>query len=72
MVMRTETLPCTVSTMGLSCTPPMGCTPCIEPGRTGCRSGRDGERYCSDGVGATCTLAGCIDASPVTEFCVCP
>ncbi|MBX7192830.1 MAG: hypothetical protein K1X94_12265 [Sandaracinaceae bacterium] len=68
-----ETVPCTVSTGGLPCTPVMGCSPCIEPGRTGCRSGHMGERFCSDGVGGTCSAGGfCFDSAATRETCMCP
>jgi hypothetical protein len=54
----------------------MGCTPCLEPGMVRCRSGREGEQYCSDGRG-TCTSGAigdpvCVDPMTARTTCMCP
>jgi hypothetical protein len=36
-----------------------------------CRDGRDGERFCSDGIGV-CGMFTCVDTTPVRETCACP
>jgi hypothetical protein len=68
---RMESQSCAVAVMGLACAPAAGCTPCLEPGMARCRDGRDGERFCSDGIGV-CGMFTCVDTTPVRETCACP